>query len=66
MQVLVGRVGVARDHVDARGYGASAERVSSAYLVWEKRGGPTQVARKREHEFSIGERQPNGETLGAP
>ena len=57
--------GVVRDHVDTRGYGASAKWVSSAYLVWEKQGGPTRVARKREHKFSIGERQPNGETLGA-
>jgi hypothetical protein len=59
-------LGVVRDHGDAHGYGASAEWVSSVYLVWEKQGGPTQVARKREHEFSIGERQPNGERLSAP
>ena len=43
-----------------------AERGSSAFLVWGKQGGPTQVARKREHEFPIGEREPNEETLSAP
>ena len=42
------------------------ERVSSAYLVWGEQGGPTQVVRKREHEFSIGKQEPNEETLSAP
>ena len=40
----------------------AAERKSSALLVWGKREGSTQVARKREHEFSVGERQPSEKT----
>ena len=43
-----------------------AKRVSSAYLVWGKRGGPTQVAQKGENKFPIGKQESNEETLSAP
>ena len=65
---LISRAGgVVRDHVvRTLLWCVSAERVSSAYLVWDKQGGPTQVARKREHVFPIGKQEPNEETLSAP
>jgi hypothetical protein len=40
----------------------ATERKSSALLVWGKREGSTQVAQKRKHKFSVGERRPNAKT----
>ena len=40
----------------------AAERKSSTLLVWGEREGSAQVAREREHEFSVGERRPNAKT----
>ncbi len=56
--------GVVRDHVVHMVLQCvGAERVSSAYLLWGKQGGPTQVAQKCKRKFPIGEQEPNEETF---
>ncbi len=63
MQVLAGLVSAVRDHVIARGYGTMLQSGSQVpYSYGEKREGSAQVARKREHKFSVGERQPSEKT----